>query len=226
MKIEAEDVVRYLQESPDFFEQHVNVLLDLKLPNVHDEKAISLSEYQVVALRDKNSLLEAKLRELVQFGEENDALGERVHRFSLALLLATDLEALLHAIYYNLREDFSVPHIGLRMWSDDNSAAENSLLELGPTSNELRMYADGLTHPSCGPHALYETGTWFGDDSGQLKSFAMVSLRTNHTLGLLVLASEDPGRFYQGMGTLYLKRLGELISVALDRHLAREPEQS
>ena len=226
MKIEAEDVVRYLQESPDFFEQHVNVLLDLKLPNLHDEKAISLSEYQVVALRDKNSLLEAKLRELVQFGEENDALGERVHRFSLALLLAADLEALLHAIYYNLREDFSVPHIGLRMWRDDNPAAENSLPERGPTSKELRMYADGLAHPSCGPHALYETGTWFGDDSGQLKSFAMVALRTNHTLGLLVLASEDPGRFYQGMGTLYLKRFGELNSVALDRYIAREPEQN
>lgn len=224
MKIEAEDVVRYLQESPDFFEQHVNVLLDLKLPNLHDEKAISLSEYQVVALRDKNSLLEAKLRELVQFGEENDALGERVHRFSLALLLAADLEALLHAIYYNLREDFSVPHIGLRLWRDD-AVSESDLPELSVTSKELRMYADGLSHPSCGPHALYETGTWFGDDSGQLKSFAMVSLRTNHTLGLLVLASEDPGRFYQGMGTLYLKRLGELISVALDRYIAREPDQ-
>ena len=225
MKIEAEDVVRYLKESPGFFQQHVNVLLDLKLPNLHDEKAISLSEYQVVALRDKNSLLEAKLRELVQFGEENDALGERVHRFSLALLLAADLEALLHAIYYNLREDFSVPHIGLRLWHDD-TVSESSLPELSATSKELRVYADSLAHPSCGPHALYETGTWFGDDSGQLKSFAMVSLRTNHTMGLLVLASEDPGRFYQGMGTLYLKRLGELISVVLDRHITREPEQS
>ena len=47
MKIEAEDVVRYLKESPGFFQQHVNVLLDLKLPNLHDEKAISLSEYQL-----------------------------------------------------------------------------------------------------------------------------------------------------------------------------------
>lgn len=224
MKIEAEDVVRYLKESPDFFEQHVNVLLDLRLPNLHDESAISLSEYQVVALRDKNSLLEAKLRELVQFGEENDALGERVHRFSLALLLASSLESLLQTIYYHLREDFSVPHIGLRVWRGDEVGV-SSLPEFNSTSKELRMYADGLSHPSCGPHALYETGTWFGDDSGQLKSFAMVALRTHHMLGLLMLASEDPGRFYQGMGTLYLKRLGELISVALDRHIACEPDQ-
>ena len=225
MKIEAEDVVRFLKGSPDFFEQHVNVLLDLKLPNLHDEKAISLSEYQVVALRDKNALLEAKLRELVQFGEENDALGERVHRFSLALLLAHDLESLLHVIHYNLHEDFSVPHIGIRLWCDD-VAVESPLPELGASSKEVRLYADGLSHPSCGAHALYETGTWFGDDSGQLKSFAMVTLRTDHTLGLLVLASEDAGRFYQGMGTLYLKRLGELISVALERYIARDSSQT
>lgn len=224
MKIEAEDVVRYLKDHPDFFEQHIQVLLDLKLPNLHEEKAISLSEYQVVALRDKNSLLEAKLRELVQFGEENDALGERVHRFSLALLLATNLESLLQAIYYNLREDFSVPHIGLRLWRGEEQP-ESGVLELSPTSKEMRLYADGLTHPSCGPHALYETGTWFGDDGGRLKSFAMVALRTNMTFGLLILASEDSGRFYQGMGTLYLKRLGELISVALDRYIARELSQ-
>ncbi len=226
MKIEAEDVVRYFKEHPDFFSQHVNVLLDLKLPNVHDENAISLSEYQVVALREKNSLLEAKLRELVQFGEENDALGERVHRFSLALLLAANLETLLQAIYYNLREDFSVPHIGLRLWRNDEPPAESALPELGATSKELRLYVESLTNPSCGSHALYETGTWFGDDGERLKSFAMVALRTNQTFGLLVLASEDPGRFYQGMGTLYLKRLGELISVALDRYIAREPSQA
>lgn len=220
MKIEAEDVVRYLKDQPDFFEQHIGVLLDLKLPNLHDEKAISLSEYQVAALREKNALLESKLRELIKFGEENDALGERVHRFSLALLMPANLDTLLQAIYFNLREDFAVPHIGVRLWRGEMPASERP--EFSATSNELRMYAEGLSHPSCGPHALYETGTWFGEEGGQLKSFALVSLRTTHTFGMLVLASEDAGRFYQGMGTLYLKRLGELVSVALDRALANE----
>lgn len=223
MKIEAEDVVRYLKDQPDFFEQHISVLLDLNLPNLHDEKAVSLSEYQVAALREKNSLLESKLRELIKFGEENDALGDRVHRFSLALLMATQLESLLQAIYFNLREDFAVPHIGLRLWPAEMPISE--LSEFAQTSNELRMYADGLSNPSCGAHALYETGNWFGEEGEHLKSFAMVALRTKQTLGMLVLASEDAGRFYQGMGTLYLKRIGELVSVALDRAMTRESDQ-
>ena len=37
--------------------------------------------------------------------------------------------------------------------------------------------------------------------------------------GLLGLASEDPERFYAGMGTVYLTRLAELASVATARYL-------
>jgi len=52
-----------------------------------------------------------------------------------------------------------------------------------------------------------------------LKSFAYITLRNDKAFGLLALASEDPQRFYPGMGTLYLKRLGELISTSLVRFL-------
>jgi len=52
-----------------------------------------------------------------------------------------------------------------------------------------------------------------------LKSFAYVPLRGGRTLGLLALASEDPQRFYPEMGTLYVKRLGEVASAAISRNL-------
>lgn len=224
MRLEAEDVASYLKEHPEFFESHAHLLTEITIPHPHGGRTISLAERQLLALRDKNSLLESKLRELIQFGEENDALGERVHRFSLALLMATSLESCLQAIHYNLREDFAVPHVAVRLWPEHGEAAERhpGLAEFSGTSKELRVYAEGLSNPSCGPHALYETGTWFGEDSARLKSFAMVALRSEQTFGFLVLASEDPQRFYQGMGTLYLKRLGELISVALKRYLSGE----
>jgi uncharacterized protein YigA (DUF484 family) len=45
----------------------------------------------------------------------------------------------------------------------------------------------------------------------------MVPLRTDRTIGLLVLASEEPQRFYPEMGTIYLAQLGELASAALRR---------
>jgi uncharacterized protein YigA (DUF484 family) len=44
-------------------------------------------------------------------------------------------------------------------------------------------------------------------------------MRDGGVFGLLALASEDPQRFFPEMGTLYLKRLAELISAALARHV-------
>ena len=48
----------------------------------------------------------------------------------------------------------------------------------------------------------------------------MVALRGSASFGVLLLASEDAERFYPEMGTLYLLRIGELISVAVEPHLA------
>jgi uncharacterized protein YigA (DUF484 family) len=66
---------------------------------------------------------------------------------------------------------------------------------------------------------MFETAEWFGEAAGLLKSHAYITLRTDRLFGLLALASEDPQRFYPEMGTLYLKRLGELISTSLVRFL-------
>jgi len=35
--------------------------------------------------------------------------------------------------------------------------------------------------------------------------------------GLLVMASEDQNRFYPELGTLYIERIGEMVSTALLR---------
>jgi hypothetical protein len=68
-----------------------------------------------------------------------------------------------------------------------------------------------------------EVKSWFGEDAGRVRSFAMVALRRKGTvIGLVVLASEDPERFYPEMGTVYLAQLGELMSAGLERFVAGE----
>jgi len=66
---------------------------------------------------------------------------------------------------------------------------------------------------------MVDTIILFGDAGPHLRSFSYIPLRGAEPFGLLALASEDPQRFYPDMGTLYLRRLGELISTALTRHL-------
>ncbi|TAK66051.1 MAG: DUF484 family protein [Betaproteobacteria bacterium] len=214
----AEDVVRYLQDNPGFFEDYAEVLAQIYIPHPHGGRAIPIAERQILTLRERSKKLEGKLAELIQFGEDNDAIGEKMHRLCLALISAGDMQGMLQALYYNLREDFAVPHAAVRIWGPD--AGDLARPECAPVTQELRQYTAGLEHPYCGAGANAEVASWFGEAAAQLRSFACVPLRDgrNACAGMLALASEDLMRFYPEMGTLYLKRLGELASAALQRY--------
>ncbi|MCW5624017.1 MAG: DUF484 family protein [Burkholderiales bacterium] len=215
MRLTAEDVAQFLKDHPEFFDQYAEQLAEIYVPHPHGGRAIPIAERQIVTLREKNRALEDKLAELVQFGQENDVIIERMHRITLALMISRDLDGLLASLYYNLREDFAVPHVALRLWADGGWERP----EFGDVSQEVRVFTESLTNPYCATHPMFETAGWFGDDGVGLQSFAYVALRAEQPFGLLGLGSEDPQRFYPEMGTLYLKRLGEQISMALSRFL-------
>ena len=59
----AEEVAQYLQENPGFAEQYADLLASIYVPHPHDGRAIPIGERQLIALREKNRLIETKLRE-------------------------------------------------------------------------------------------------------------------------------------------------------------------
>ena len=214
--MEANAVADYLKAHPEFFEECADLLAEIYIPHPHGGHAIPIAERQIVTLREKNGQLEAKLRELIQFGGENDAISEKLHRSTLALFAAADLETTLNVLYQSLRDDFQVPQVALRLWGQ---VPEQSYLpELAATSQELRDHAATLGAPYCGGQVPFDVREWF-ENATALTSFALLPLRTHQTFGLLALASEDTDRFYSGMGTMYLTRLAELASVTTARFL-------
>lgn len=216
MKLSSEEVAQYLREYPQFFDEYAGMLADIQVPYAHDGRAIPISERQIVALRDKNHILQSKLGELIRFGEENSAINQKMHRLAVMLLTFTCLNDLLNRLNFNLREDFSIPHMALRLWNI--TAEDPALPEFTQTSADVHIVVESLLHPYCGPHVLDEIKDWFGESAVRLRSFAMMPLRAEQTIGLLVMGSEDPQRFYPEMGTLYLTQLGELVSAALARY--------
>lgn len=211
-----EQVAEFLKQNPGFFENNVDILMNLQIPHPHGGRAVSIGERQLVAVREKAKMLEEKLHELIQFGEENDAVGEKVHRLACRLVDAPSLDAALDTLYLDLLDHFAVPHVAVRLWS---VAEENpDTKEFGAVAPEMRQFVEQMTAPYCGHHAVYESQAWFGEAAPHLKSFALVPLtRDKLTFGVVALGSEDPKRFYPEMGTLYLARIGELISHALWR---------
>ncbi len=212
----ADDIARYLKDHPKFFEDYSDLLEQLYIPHPHGDRAISITERQMITLREKARQLETKLAELIRFGEENDGISEKVHRLSVALAGAADAEAVLAALYAHLGDDLAVPHVALRLWG----AAQANLTECAEVGEQTRIFAAGLAPPFCGPNAGFEAATWFGEGGEHVRSVALIALRREaETVGLLALGSEDVQRFYPEMGTLYLARIGDLASAALLRAL-------
>lgn len=224
----SDDVAQYLKENPGFFSDHASLLTEISVPHPHGGQAIPLSDRQVLALRDENRALRAKLAEMIEFGEENEAIGDKIHRLSIAMLAATDAASLMGAMHLNFREDFAVPHSTLRFWSTTGIGAA-SLPEAAPVSDAIKDYALGLVQPYCGPSGNVEAASWFGEAAPHVRSVAHIPLvrpaMAGHgegaspglCFGLIALGSEDVLRFYPDMGTMFLKRLGELVSAALLR---------
>lgn len=209
----AEEVVRYLRERPDFLSEHSDLLGVLTVPHPCHGDAISLTERQLHILRSKIQQLEQRLAELIRFGEQNDVIGEKVHRLAVSLLMAHGYDGKCRALFASMQDDFVVPHTVLRIW-DAPAGREGE--EFQPVRESVRAFVGGMARPYCGAPGKLEVLDWFGEMALHIRSVALMPLRREKRVaGLFALGSEEEGRFYSDMGTLYLERIGELASGAL-----------
>ena len=212
----ADDIATFLRTNPLFFDQHPELLEKIHVPHPYGGRAIPLAERQTVALREKAKILEGKLAELVHFGEENDAISEKVHRLAAALVGARDFLALAQTLYFHLREDFAVPHVVLRIWG---KSVPVDFPEAAAVDETQRRHASAIGGPQCGQAVGNPFVSWFGEAGEHQRSMALVPLGQTTVFGLLALASEDSKRFYPEMGTLYLRRIGELCAAGVTARL-------
>jgi len=211
-----DDVAQFLRAHPQFFEQHPELLENIQVPHPYGGRAIPLAERQTLALREKSKVLEGKLSELLQFGEENDAISEKVHRLSVALVGARDFPALARSLYFHLREDFAVPHVALRIWGKSVPVDFEEAQAVGEAE---RRHAEAMGGPQCGAAAGNPFLALFREAGEHVRSIALVPLGQTAVFGVLALGSEDPQRFFAEMGTLYLRRIGELCAAGVGARL-------
>lgn len=240
----AQDVADYLQQNPGFFDEHAQVFAGLTVPHPHGGRAIPLAERQMITLRDKNRTLELKVAELMRYGQENDAIAERIARWTRMLLLQRSARLIPETLTGSLEEIFSVPHVALSIWEAADEFVEEARGR--DATPELVAYVGALQAPHCGaptgraadslalfhqPQAATavlreETADGAAVESpaapDEIRSVALIPLRRGaaaSAFGVLALGSGDARRFHEGMGTDFLARIGETASAALTRLL-------
>jgi hypothetical protein len=218
--ITEDDIANYLVNNPEFFQRHAELLATVRFTSPHSNRTVSLQERQAEMLREKIKHLEGSMIAMIRNGNENVILSDRVFRWARTLFVAPTPADLPEQIVHELKEQFSVPQVGIRVWgvSDEYAGHEFAL----GVSDDAKVFATSLMEPFCGLNSGFEAVNWV-EDPASVSSLALIPLRTGTlgstvpAFGMIVLGSMDSQRFHAAMGTEFLARIGELASAALAR---------
>lgn len=213
-QIDEKSVINWLEKNPDIFQRHPELLEFIELSHSNSTNTSSLIERQVSRLRVKNLDIARKIHQMTQNALENEELMGKLHKLSLALGETDNLVDFFQLLRDELKNRFNADHVYIGLFADQLntddqlplSILQNDNPELSPFHTVLE---DGQT--SCGRLAHEKLQFLFGRDN-PIRSTALVPIGARGEFGMLAIGSENPGRFFPGMGTMFLELLSETIS--------------
>ncbi|MGV8960747.1 MAG: DUF484 family protein [Stenotrophomonas sp.] len=215
-KIGAHEIAAWLRRHPTFLKQFPDLALTLVVPR-DDGPTASLPSYQLEVLRDKNRELSRRLADLGGTAQVNERLAVRTHQLTLALMRQTNAADTLRAMAASLEEDFAGDRVRIvTLFPCEGLEQADWLQVIAADDARLAPFQDCLQdgEPICGRLQAEKNALLYGDSADGVQSTALLPLPG---VGLIAVGSHDPNRFYPGMGTLFLRMMGESLVVALQR---------
>lgn len=215
-KLGAHEVAAWLRRHPKFLQQFPDLAISMVVPR-EDGPAASLASYQLDVLRDKNRELSRRLHELFANAQENERLAVRTHQLTLGLMRQHNAANTLRAMAAALAEDFQGDLVRIVLFDHVEGLDDVDWLQVLPQDDaRLVSFRDALTEgePICGRLHPDKNTLLYGVRAQEVQSSALLPLPA---VGLLAVGSHDPNRFFPGMGTLFLRMMGEALATALQR---------
>jgi uncharacterized protein YigA (DUF484 family) len=214
-RLGAHEVAAWLRRHPKFLGQFPDLALSLVVPR-DDGPAASLASYQLDVLRDKNRELGRRLAELFANAQDNERLAIRTHQLALALMRADNAADTVRAMAAVLSEDFQGDAVRVVLFAPVEGLEAEWLQVLAARDKRMVPFKDALENgePICGRLNPDKLPLLFGDDQKNSASVALIPMAGT---GLVAIGSSDGNRFFPGMGTLFLRLMGETFVAAMAR---------
>ena len=218
-RLSEHEVAVWLRRHPKFLAHYPDLALSLVVPR-EDGPAASLASYQLEVLRDKNRELSRRLNELYGNAQDNERLTIRTHQLALALMRAGTAADTVRAMVACLSEDFQGDAVRVVLFSAVEDLTPDWLQILSARDKRLVPFKDCLasSEPICGRLNPDKMPLLFGDDHANAQSVALIPMPN---VGLIAVGSSDGNRFFPGMGTLFLRLMGETFMAAMARFAKR-----
>ena len=215
-RLGAHEVAAWLRRHPRFLQQFPDLALSLVVPR-EEGSASSLASYPLEVLRDMNRELTRRLQELFGNAQENERLAVRTHQLTLALMRERDASGTVRAMAASLAEDFAGDLVRFVLFDAPPGLEDVDWLQaLDADDPRLAPFRDALAagDPICGRLHPDKHALLYGARGDEVQSSALLPVPG---LGLVAVGSRDPNRFFPGMGTLFLRMMGEALATALRR---------
>ena len=215
-KLGAHEVAAWLRRHPAFLQQFPDLALTLVVPR-EGGPAASLASYQLEILRDKNRELNRRLHELFANAQDNERLAVRTHQLALALMKQSDLAGTWRVMAASLAEDFAGDLVRMVAFAPVEGVEDVDWLQvIAEDDQRLAGFRDilGNGEPLCGRLHPDKNALLYGVRADEVQSSALLALPGT---GLVAIGSRDPNRFFPGMGTLFLRMMGEALATAVQR---------
>jgi len=215
-KLGAHEVAAFLRRHPRFLQQFPDLAVSLVVPR-EEGSASSLASYQLEVLRDKNRELSRRLQDLFANAQENERLSVRTHQLTLALMRQKSPADTLRAMAATLAEDFNGDLVRLVVFHPVAGLDDTEWLQvIAQDDARLQPFRDCLAdgEPLCGRLQPEKHALLYGMRAEEVQSTALLPLPG---VGLIAVGSRDANRFFPGMGTLFLRMMGESLATALKR---------
>ncbi len=215
-KLGAHEIAAWLRRHPNFLQQFPDLALTLVVPR-EQGSAASLAGYQLEILRDKNRELSRRLQELFANAQENERLAVRTHQLTLALMKQNRADDTARAMAASLQEDFNGDLVRIVLFAPvEGLDVADWLQTLAEDDACLAPFRDCLNdgEPICGRLQPEKNALLYGVRAEDVASSALLPLPGR---GLIAVGSRDANRFFPGMGTLFLRMMGEAFDTAMRR---------
>lgn len=215
-KLGAHEVAAWLRRHATFLKQFPDLALTLVVPR-EDGPAASLASYQLEVLRDKNRELAKRLQELSGNAQENERLAVRTHQLTLALMKQGSAADTVRALAASLAEDFHGDLVRMVLFKPVDGLDDSDWLQqIAEGDTRLDGFRDllGNGEPLCGRLHPDKNALLYGARADEVQSSALLVLPG---VGLVAVGSRDGNRFFPGMGTLFLRMMGEALATSLQR---------
>lgn len=206
-----QEVAAYLEQHPEFFENHQEILEKLRLQHkVYG--SVSLVERQILGLRNKAEKLQTQLNSLIDNAHNNGELLNKCAELFVAMIAAHSTQEMVDRLLEHLRDNFELDNVQLWLCDDAGTLHHVNYSDI----EIIRQLTDQhfiQNDPVCG-RVTESISQLFGGDH-ELESYSMIPLGENASIGVIALGSKDVDLFTADMGTLFLRLIGDVTEACL-----------